>query len=170
MHANLEVLPAYWGIETQFPQGKAHQNPSWIWKYYPPTGVLKLSKRGYLAGFSGTRIWKYYPPTGVLKLMSVTLESSFALSDLEVLPAYWGIETQFPQGKAHQNPSWIWKYYPPTGVLKLSKRGYLAGFSGTRIWKYYPPTGVLKPKPARLWSRFSCSHLEVLPAYWGIET
>ena len=38
------------------------------------------------------------------------------------------------------------------------------------IWKYYPPTGVLKLFIASRMLFMSSSYLEVLPAYWGIET
>ena len=37
---HLEVLPAYWGIETGRTAGHNNTIPM-IWKYYPPTGVLK---------------------------------------------------------------------------------------------------------------------------------
>ena len=63
---HLEVLPAYWGIETV------------------RTKNLRFS--------------------GIL--------------DLEVLPAYWGIETFRKKSKRLLISKTIWKYYPPTGVLK----------------------------------------------------
>ena len=38
------------------------------------------------------------------------------------------------------------------------------------IWKYYPPTGVLKPCVKACFPYIHIPDLEVLPAYWGIET
>ncbi len=38
-------------------------------------------------------IWKYYPPTGVLKLITRRNTRNRGIKNLEVLPAYWGIET-----------------------------------------------------------------------------
>ncbi len=63
---DLEVLPAYWGIETNI------------------SFSFMLKNR----------------------------------SDLEVLPAYWGIETNGRLATANAIFALIWKYYPPTGVLK----------------------------------------------------
>ena len=73
--------------------------------------------------FSRARIWKYYPPTGVLKPLCLPFFASFRAEraeriDLEVLPAYWGIETAFSH----------------SSILE------------------------------------AVIYLEVLPAYWGIET
>ena len=86
-------------------------------------------------------IWKYYPPTGVLKQNSSVMQMS-SQCDLEVLPAYWGIET-LCDGSERPHDIEIWKYYPPTGVLKLNCPSILTD-SPEFIWKYYPPTGVLK--------------------------
>ncbi len=63
---HLEVLPAYWGIETDFIFSEDLDAPQPIWKYYPPTGVLKLHEN-LLSFLEMFYIWKYYPPTGVLK-------------------------------------------------------------------------------------------------------
>ena len=41
------------------------------------------------------------------------------IEDLEVLPAYWGIETSLCIVGLGTGAQRIWKYYPPTGVLKL---------------------------------------------------
>ena len=66
LNLNLEVLPAYWGIETR--------------------GNCAFDQDDLL-------IWKYYPPTGVLKLRVVLHTDIRNVPNLEVLPAYWGIET-----------------------------------------------------------------------------
>ncbi len=64
-------------------------------------------------------IWKYYPPTGVLKLHTPASFFIHIPLNLEVLPAYWGIETGEEKDE-NQFEQRIWKYYPPTGVLKLT--------------------------------------------------
>ena len=188
----LEVLPAYWGIETQITRGLLCGFCRSIWKYYPPTGVLKLlllsalslSSSCYLevlpaywgietffrnqpdhsaqanlevlpaywgieticqvitAGRS-THIWKYYPPTGVLKPAELDPVTVRQVQNLEVLPAYWGIETPAWHFRSSRSRPRIWKYYPPTGVLKLIDSKRRPNFCFV-IWKYYPPTGVLK--------------------------
>ena len=67
-------------------------------------------------------------------------------SYLEVLPAYWGIETFDSVSLANSAFCRIWKYYPPTGVLKRThSRSAPCRRRIAFIWKYYPPTGVLKP-------------------------
>ena len=68
-------------------------------------------------GFRG--IWKYYPPTGVLKRLISCTNRVTASANLEVLPAYWGIETAPQSAVLTRGVFSIWKYYPPTGVLKL---------------------------------------------------
>ena len=73
--------------------GSSPKVSSVIWKYYPPTGVLKLCCLNLFKGLVNSVIWKYYPPTGVLKLLQFLLCHRFFFEDLEVLPAYWGIET-----------------------------------------------------------------------------
>ena len=93
-------------------------------------------------------IWKYYPPTGVLKLFALNPDCRLIPIEMggniwKYLPAYWGIETVYLPSRSYHYLSRIWKYYPPTGVLKHTRACVLSHLI-ENIWKYYPPTGVLK--------------------------
>ena len=104
---DLEVLPAYWGIETNKESLFLVQYLSLIWKYYPPTGVLKLLEAKFHHAISKFVIWKYYPPTGVLKLTINIMLRDSQFDNLEVLPAYWGIETQGQVGRSRKRDGGI---------------------------------------------------------------
>ena len=194
---NLEVLPAYWGIETHcWLTSLASTLAFVIWKYYPPTGVLKLFRTPLL--FSKPIIyhlevlpayWGIETPPGRPRRSAIPLEYLEVLpaywgietvcfvalwddfeTHLEVLPAYWGIET-FKQNSRSKFSRAYLEVLPAYWGIETFCSALRFAHCGTLIWKYYPPTGVLKLKWIVNFDFFGAlKNLEVLPAYWGIET
>ena len=133
-------------------------------------GYLKHDGSATMQTRSQNTFGKYYPPTGVLKRQFLPAFLRILLIYLEVLPAYWGIETFTRTAAWILTTQYIWKYYPPTGVLKLAGCQKFHETSRT-IGSTNPPTGVLKPGHVTLLVELVRVIIwKVLPAYWGIET